>query len=76
MKRAAIAIGILSALGFVSGFLVARLTTNVIPTIKEQRAAGPTRTVPDSAHRAEELAQRAPFSWAFAARHQRAPRVQ
>lgn len=48
MKRAAIAIGILGALGFVGGFLVARFTGNVIPTIKEQRAAGPTRTVPKS----------------------------
>jgi hypothetical protein len=48
MKRAAIVIGTLSALGFVSGFLVARFTTNVIPTVKDQRAAGPTRTVPKS----------------------------
>lgn len=46
MKRAAIIIGVLGALGFVSGFLVAKLMSNVVPTMKEQRAAGPTRTVP------------------------------
>ncbi|MDH3727489.1 MAG: hypothetical protein OER77_08160 [Myxococcales bacterium] len=46
MKRAAILVGIFAALGVVAGFLVARLTTNVIPTMKEQRSAGPTRMVP------------------------------
>lgn len=48
MKRAAITIGVFAVLGFVGGFLVAQLTTNVVPTIKEQRATGPTRDVPES----------------------------
>ena len=48
MKRAAIVIGIFVAIGFVGGFLYARFATDVIPTMKEQREAGPTRTVPDS----------------------------
>ena len=48
MKQAAILVGIFAALGVVAGFLVARLTTNVVPTMKEQRDAGPTRTVPES----------------------------
>jgi len=48
MKRAAIVIGIFAAMGFVGGFLYATLATNVVPTMKEQRAAGPTRTVPDN----------------------------
>ena len=46
MKRAAILVGIFAALGVVAGFLVARLSTNVIPTMKEQRNDGPTRMVP------------------------------
>ncbi len=46
MKRAAILVGIFAALGVVAGFLVARLSTDVFPTMKEQRNAGPTRTVP------------------------------
>lgn len=48
MKRAAIAIGIMGLLGFAGGFLYSRLVANVLPTIKDQRAAGPTRTVPKS----------------------------
>jgi len=46
MKRVASLIGIFAALGVVAGFLVARLNTNVVPTMKEQRNAGPTRMVP------------------------------
>lgn len=45
MKKAAVAIAVLTLLGFVGGFLYARVTKQVIPTIKEQRAAGPTRMV-------------------------------
>ena len=48
MKRAAITIGVFAVLGFVGGFLFSQLTTNVVPTIKEGRGAGPTRTVPES----------------------------
>ena len=48
MKRAAIIIGVFAVLGFVGGFLFSQLKTNVVPTIKDQRAAGPTRTVPES----------------------------
>ena len=48
MKRAAITIGVFAVLGFLGGFLFAKLSTNVVPTIKEQREAGPTRTVPDT----------------------------
>ena len=46
MKRAAVLVGVFLALGFVAGFLVARLSTRVVPIMKEQRAAGPTREVP------------------------------
>ncbi len=45
MKRAAIIVLVFAALGFVGGFVVASLTTKVVPTMKEQRAAGPTRQV-------------------------------
>jgi len=48
MKRAAIVIIIVAGLGFLGGFLYGSLTSNVIPTIKEQRAAGPNRMVPES----------------------------
>jgi hypothetical protein len=48
MKRAAITIGVFALLGFVGGFLYATFSTNVVPTIKDQQAAGPTRTVPDT----------------------------
>ncbi|HET6414940.1 MAG TPA: hypothetical protein VFG22_01495, partial [Polyangiales bacterium] len=48
MKRAAIVIIIVAGLGFLGGFLYGSLTTNVIPTITEQRAAGPNRMVPES----------------------------
>ena len=46
MKQAAITIGFLTVLGFVAGFLYARLTRKVVPTVREQRQAVPTRTVP------------------------------
>ena len=46
MKRVAVLIGVFLALGFAAGFLVARLTTEVVPTMKEQRGHGPTREVP------------------------------
>ena len=45
MKRAAILVGVFLALGFAAGFLVAQFTTEVVPTIKEQREHGPTREV-------------------------------
>ena len=45
MKRAAIIVLLFALLGFVGGVLVASLTTKVVPTMKEQRAAGPTREV-------------------------------
>jgi hypothetical protein len=45
MKRAAIAILVVAALGFIGGVLYGALTETVIPTIKEQRALGPTREV-------------------------------
>ena len=45
MKRAAILVLVFVSLGFVAGFLVASLTSKVVPTIKEQRAGGPTREV-------------------------------
>ena len=48
MRRAAITIGVFAVLGFVGGFLFATLTKNVVPTMKDQRAAGPTRTVPEN----------------------------
>lgn len=48
MKRAALVIIIFAALGFAGGFVVSKLTKTVVPTIKEQRAAQPTRTVPAS----------------------------
>ena len=50
MKRALILILVFAALGFVGGFIFASLTTKVAPTIKEQRAAVPTREVPASWH--------------------------
>lgn len=37
MKRATIAIGILAVLGFLGGFLYAKLTTEVVPKFKAQR---------------------------------------
>ncbi len=45
MKRAAIIVGVVAALGFLGGFLFAKLTTHVVPTITQQREAGPTREV-------------------------------
>jgi hypothetical protein len=45
MKGAAILVGVFLALGFAAGFLVAQFTTEIVPTIKEQREHGPTREV-------------------------------
>ncbi|MGB5524492.1 MAG: hypothetical protein WBM96_18125 [Polyangiales bacterium] len=45
MKRAAIIVLVFAALGFLAGLLVASVTTKVVPTMKEQRAARPTREV-------------------------------
>jgi hypothetical protein len=46
MKKAAVIIGIFAVLGFVGGFIVAKLTTEVVPTMTEYRDHGPTREVP------------------------------
>lgn len=46
MRAAAIIVVIFGALGFVGGYLFASFTTKVVPTIKEQREAVPTREVP------------------------------
>lgn len=48
MKRAVILILVFAAVGFVAGFVFSKLTETVVPTIKEQRQAGPTRSVPES----------------------------
>lgn len=44
--RAALLIAVFAALGFAGGVLYSTLTGTVVPTILEQQAAGPTRTVP------------------------------
>ena len=48
MKWRLILFGAVVALGFVGGYLYATLTKKVVPTIKEQRSAAPTRRVPES----------------------------
>ncbi len=45
MKRAAIIIVIFGVLGFLGGFLFVKLTSDVVPTMKEYREHGPTREV-------------------------------
>jgi hypothetical protein len=44
--RVALLIAVFAALGFGSAVLYSTLTTTVVPTMKEQRAAAPMRTVP------------------------------
>jgi len=48
MRWRLILFGVIVALGFLGGFLYATLSKTVVPTIKEQRAAAPTRKVPSS----------------------------